>query len=109
MRRDACKVAHVVDGRTESGVLGVARDLFAGAVVASPVDDPVQEQQAFRDATTDVNRRRLRVLLPIIAVVHLVHVAIFFAPDPDPIVARWREGLVLTHAATALAVLPLVC
>jgi serine/threonine protein kinase len=101
---DTCKVAHVVDGRPESGVLGVARDLFAGKIAMPSVD----EQQAFRDATTDVNRRRLRVILPIMAVVHLVHVAVFYAPVADPLVARWRQGLVLTHAGTALAVLPLV-
>jgi hypothetical protein len=71
-----------------------------------------EDERAFLDATTDTNRRRMRVLLPIMAVVHLVHVVIFWTDDVqraalEPVVAHWRDGLVAVHLATAIAALPL--
>jgi serine/threonine-protein kinase len=57
--------------------------------------------EAFAREVVDVNRRRLRVLGPIMVTVHLVHMAVFqFMPRTaaTPEMLRWRHDLVIAHA-----------
>jgi hypothetical protein len=59
-----------------------------------------------------VNRRRLRVMLPLMVVVHAIHVAVFRTSAAqraalDPIVARWRDDLADVHVATLVVALAL--
>jgi energy-converting hydrogenase Eha subunit C len=60
-------------------------------------------------ALTELNRRRLRVMAPLMGVLHAVHVALFHVPAAQRAVAsadwlRWRAGIQLSHAV----MLPLV-
>jgi hypothetical protein len=59
----------------------------------------------FVDDITELNRRRLRVLAPIMLALHMVHLAIFYTPPSaratlGPEIVRWRDLLVLAHSAT---------
>jgi eukaryotic-like serine/threonine-protein kinase len=58
---------------------------------------------AFAIERGELNRRRLAVLAPLMAVVHVLHVWHFHVPAGErtqlaPDVLRWRDGLVLAHA-----------
>jgi eukaryotic-like serine/threonine-protein kinase len=61
------------------------------------------ETAALSVELADVNRRRLRVLAPVMALVHTAHVALFHvsaqarATLPAEVV-RWRDGLVVAHS-----------
>jgi hypothetical protein len=60
---------------------------------------------AFARECADTNRRRALVLLPILIVVHVVHMGIFHtsAVERAALPARvlvWRDGIVLTHLVT---------
>ncbi len=51
----------------------------------------------------ELNRRRLRVLAPLMAVVHIAHVILFYVPEAERATRstdylRWRHGIVLAHA-----------
>jgi hypothetical protein len=82
----------------------VARAIRAAkAALGAPLDPALRDD--FADDVADANRRRLRVLLPLMVVLHAVHVALFWSPEAAratlaPAVQRWRELLVLVHAAT---------
>jgi serine/threonine-protein kinase len=57
---------------------------------------------AFRDELDEANRRRLRVMLPLMVVVHAIHVAMFRTTAAeraalDPVVVRWRDGVTEVH------------
>ncbi len=59
---------------------------------------------AFAREVSEINRRRLRVLAPLMACVHLAHVILFWIPAAlrptlAPNVVRWRDGLVAAHGA----------
>jgi serine/threonine-protein kinase len=65
--------------------------------------DPA-EAAAFDVEVADINRRRLRVLAPIMVCLHVLHIALFYPPpslrfslEPDQL--RWRMYLVYAHAA----------
>jgi serine/threonine-protein kinase len=63
-----------------------------------------ESRAAFANEVADINRRRLRVLGPIMLVVHLVHVAVFWAAateggDALPGLVHARLGLMLVHCA----------
>ena len=67
---------------------------------------------AFWRELDEVNRRRLRVMLPLMVVVHAIHVAVFRTSAVqraalDPTVARWRDGLADVHAATLVVAIVL--
>jgi hypothetical protein len=60
---------------------------------------------AFDQEIGDTNRRRLLVLLPLMAIAHAIHVAVFrVAPSErsllPPYIAHWREGVAEAHGAT---------
>ena len=62
------------------------------------------EAQAFDVEVADINRRRMRVLAPIMACLHVLHIALFYPPASlrdslEPEVLRWRLDLVYAHAA----------
>jgi hypothetical protein len=69
----------------------------------SHVDGSVDVRAAFAREVADVNRRRLRVIGPIMVVVHLLHVAVFSAvSSQDALPATTRralEDLVYIHGA----------
>src|SRR5687768_12669064 len=70
----------------------------------------LEPSPAFAASLVDTNRRRLRVLLPLMAVVHAAHIAVFWMSPSvraslTADVVRWRDGLVLVHAATLVPVL----
>lgn len=61
---------------------------------------------AFRRELDEQNRRRLLVMLPMMTVLHLVHVAAFRTPEAgraalDPTFLAWRDAVALVHAASA--------
>ncbi len=60
------------------------------------------DDAAFPAEIADINRRRLRALVPVMVVVHLLHVAFFYVRPSvratlGPDVARWRDWLTLAH------------
>jgi len=59
----------------------------------------------FEDEIAEVNGRRASVLLPILAVAHVVHVAVFRAAGAGA--KEWRDGIALSHAVTLAACVPL--
>src|SRR5262245_11906045 len=68
-------------------------------------------EAGFAVEIAEANRRRLRVLLPIMVVGHLLHAAFFWVradvrPTLSPTVALWRDGIAITHlVSAAIAVL----
>lgn len=78
--------------------------------VGGPLAPELRED--FSRDVAEGNHRRLAVLLPLMTVVHVIHVALFwtFAPVRSALPAAtlaWRDGLVLTHAGTAALALVL--
>jgi hypothetical protein len=71
--------------------------------VADPLDPP--QREAFRAEQAQANVRRLRVLLPLMVVLHTVHVFLFRTTDtlaatlPAHLLV-WRHDLVLAHAVS---------
>jgi hypothetical protein len=59
----------------------------------------------FEEEIAELNGRRASVLLPILAVGHVVHVALFRASGAGA--QRWRDGIALTHAVTLAVCVPL--
>jgi hypothetical protein len=62
-------------------------------------------EAGFSAAIADTNARRLRILLPLFLVVHLLHVAVFATRGPQRFAlgARtlaWRDGVASVHAIT---------
>ncbi|MGD0527869.1 MAG: serine/threonine-protein kinase [Polyangiaceae bacterium] len=60
---------------------------------------------AFRDELDEANRRRLRVMLPLMVVVHAIHVAMFRTTAAervalDPTVVRWRDAVAEIHTVS---------
>jgi serine/threonine-protein kinase len=75
-----------------------ARDLLG-----APLDAALRAPFARECAET--NRRRLAVLLPLMAVAHLAHVAVFATLGAErvslaPRVLQWRDAVALTHFVT---------
>jgi serine/threonine-protein kinase len=63
--------------------------------------DPALEPLFARELD-ELHRRRLRVLLPLMCLLHLAHALFFYVPQHvraalPPDVLRWRDGLVLAH------------
>jgi hypothetical protein len=59
---------------------------------------------AFARETSDINRRRMRVLAPLMVLLHVAHILHFRVPPSlqsslSPEVLRWRSWLVLAHGA----------
>ena len=78
--------------------------------LGGPLEGTLRE--AFLAEVAEADVRRLRVLLPIMVVLHLVHIALFRTTDSmqatlAPAVVRWRHDLVLAHAATLVLALAL--
>src|SRR5689334_21474434 len=74
------------------------RALF-GASLDRPLRAPFAREMA------ETNRRRASVLLPVMALAHLAHVALFHTSGAAraalvPRVLRWRDDVALTHAIT---------
>jgi len=59
----------------------------------------------FEDEIAELNGRRASVLLPLLAVAHVVHVALFHAAGAGA--QQWRDGIALSHALTLLVCVPL--
>jgi hypothetical protein len=79
--------------------------------VASWFGPPLESHvhDAFLDEQNETNWRRMRILLPIMVGLHLVHVAIFWTTPEEssalaPHLAQWKDGLVLVHGVTAAVV-----
>jgi serine/threonine-protein kinase len=77
------------------GVRGVWQSLVGEAL-------PPESAAAFARETAETNRRRIKVLGPLMAVVHLLHIAFFWVPPSAraslaPEVVRWRSGIVVAH------------
>ena len=58
----------------------------------------------FGDELAELNRRRLRVLAPLMAVLHVAHVMLFYVPvarrpSLSADFLRWHHGIVVAHAA----------
>lgn len=75
--------------------------------------DPPSDARSFEIEMARVNRRRLLVLLPVMAIAHLVHIAVFHVPDGEraslaPRLVEWRDGIVTAHAATLALALVLL-
>jgi hypothetical protein len=67
-----------------------------------------EPDDGFADEVAATNKRRLQVLLPLMAVVHLVHVVAFHPSATerahlDPTLLMWRDGIWLVHASTMVA------
>jgi hypothetical protein len=74
------------------------------------VSTSLEESAATAAAIAELNRRRLRVLGPLMACLHLAHVIFFHVPPSlratlPAATLRWRDGLVAAHAATLPAAL----
>ncbi|MGO8996803.1 MAG: serine/threonine-protein kinase [Polyangiaceae bacterium] len=70
------------------------------------------QREAFKAESAEADARRLRVLLPLMLVLHAAHIALFRTSEAmratlAPGVVRWRQDLVLAHAATLALALPL--
>src|SRR3954468_22418005 len=74
----------------------------ARALLGDPLDDA--EERAFIDELDDVNRRRLRILVPLMTFVHLVHIALFWS-DPAMRFALFAHVAMLPVTLSLLAVL----
>ncbi len=75
-----------------------------------PLDASLRD--AFKDAIAEADLRRLRVLLPLMMVLHVAHIAVFHTSDAAratlaPLVVRWRNDVVLAHAVTLALAIPL--
>src|SRR4051812_17446129 len=71
------------------------------------------ELRAYREATSETVRRRLSVLAPLMGVLHILHVALFWTSGARraalaPVVLEWRDALTIAHAAT-LVFTVLIC
>ena len=80
------------------------------AWLGGPLEGSLRD--AFRAEAAEADVRRLRVLLPIMVVLHLVHIALFrtsasIEASLAPVVVRWHRDIVLAHAATLALALPL--
>ena len=69
-------------------------------------------RDAFARENAETGRRRAAVLVPLMAVAHLIHIAIFVTTGAaraamDPSTLRWRDGIALTHAVTFALAVPL--
>jgi Protein kinase domain len=76
---------------------------WLGAPIAS------DKREAFAAELADTNRRRASALLPLMAIVHAVHVAVFRVSPAEraalsPRIVEWRDGLALVHGVTAVIV-----
>lgn len=61
-----------------------------------------EHRAAFATEIAEGNRRRFRVLLPIMVLVHFVHMAVFWVSDADrltldPQIAHWRNAVAMVH------------
>jgi hypothetical protein len=70
------------------------------------------QREAFLDDLAETNRGRMRVLMPIMVVGHLIHVALFHVSAEEhaslePLVVTWRQGIELAHGLALLAAVPL--
>ncbi|HUS68386.1 MAG TPA: serine/threonine-protein kinase [Kofleriaceae bacterium] len=79
--------------------------------IGEPLDAELAE--AFAHETGEVNRRRLKVLAPVMVCLHVAHVALFSVsaaarPSLAADVVRWRDGLVWAHGVMVPATL-LLC
>jgi hypothetical protein len=68
---------------------------------ATPLDATLEA--LFARETTELNRRRLRLLSPIMVTLHVLHVIFFYVTPAHRAtlsadVLRWRDALVLTHS-----------
>ncbi len=77
-------------------------DRFAG-LLGGAFDD--EARAAFGRSVIDSNNVRLRVLLPLMAVVHVAHTLLYWVSPAEratlaPTVALWRDGVVTAHLAT---------
>jgi hypothetical protein len=90
----------------ESGIAGLYRRL-AGEALAG------DEIAAFADEDADRNLRRVRVLAPLMVVLHVAHILLYrIADDVRPTLAgeivRWQDQVVQVHALTLPLALAIV-
>ena len=66
----------------------------------APLD--ASQERAFCEDLAETNRRRMRVVLPLMIVGHAIHVAVFYVPGSrraalDPTDLAWRDGISIAH------------
>jgi protein kinase-like protein len=72
-----------------------------------------EEAAAFARDVAETNRKRLRVLAPLMVSLHIVHLGIFYTPKTlrfslEPDVLRWRDGLIVAHGVMVPIVLAMM-
>ena len=72
-------------------------------VTPAPWYDPRVHTPDLSRRAAELNRRRLRVMAPLMAAVHVAHIALFHVPAAaraslSADVLRWRAGIVESHA-----------
>jgi hypothetical protein len=80
------------------------------AWLGGPLERPLRE--AFVAEVVEADLLRLRVLLPLMLVLHVVHIAVFRTTDAQramlaPNLLRWRHGIALAHGVTLVLAIPL--
>jgi hypothetical protein len=73
----------------------------------APIED--DRREGFASEVAETNRRRALVFLPLMAVAHAIHLAIFRVSPLEraalaPNVVQWRDGLAAAHGATLVIV-----
>jgi hypothetical protein len=71
-----------------------------------------ERQPQFERELADTNRRRMLALLPLVAIGHAIHVAVFYTSGARRVqletrIVQWRDGIAFAHLATLLPVLVL--
>jgi hypothetical protein len=67
------------------------------------------KREAFAAEVAETNRRRAMVLLPLMAIAHAIHLAVFRVSPSEratlaPRIAQWRDGLAAVHGVTMVVV-----
>jgi hypothetical protein len=74
--------------------------------------EPLHRREPLAAEIAEINRARGRVMLPLMVVVHAIHIAVFRTAGEaraslDPHIVRWRDAIALAHAVTLALALTL--
>ena len=75
--------------------------------LGAPIE--TDQREAFAAEVAETNRRRAMVLLPLMAIAHAIHLAVFRVSPSEraalaPRIVEWRDGLAAVHGVTMIVV-----